>query len=322
MASWIEAEIDEAACLITKIEAVSRPRQSPNPGQIVLSLSRAAPFLIGMRSTFRALPIRQLSDVLGFSENRVFDWRLDHKLVQALVLNYYLPEAIPVTCGLRRFASGERGDAVACRAACEFDGGYVIKTVLGHSSGEKGNFDIPPSIFSEAAHFNGSRPIRISDETFILQERIAIEKEYRVHSIEADVVEDMTFHRFGTGNIPGERDSPNAFVQGLLDSLPSGIVNGSLLGWDVALTAAGEFKVVEVNFSGCHPVHLPGFHCSGFYQDVDWGASMIARLFRYLEEVRGLEIQVVADVPGQSAEKDFYGEVNRWRDLFRNRRYP
>ena len=49
---------------------------------------------------------------------------------------------------------------------------------------------------------------------------------------------------------------------------------------------------------------------------------MIARLFRYLEEIRGLEIQVVADVPGQSAEKDFYGEVNRWRDLFRNRRYP
>ncbi len=322
MARWIEAEIAEAARLIAKIEGLSLPRQSPNPGKIVLSLSHAAPFLIGMRSTFRALPIRQLSAVLGFSESRVFEWRLDHKLVQALVLNHYIPEAIPVTCGMRRFAANERGDAAASRAAFAFDGRYVIKAVLGHSSGEKGNFDIPPSIFGETAHFNGGGPIRISDETFILQERIAIEKEYRVHSIETDVVEDMTFHRFGTGNIPGERDAPNAFVQNLLNSLPSGIVNGSLLGWDVALTATGEFKVIEVNFSGCHPVHLPGFHCSGFYQDVDWGASMIARLFRYLEEVRGLEIQVAADVPGKSAEKDFYNEVNRWRDLFRNRRYP
>ncbi len=275
-----------------------------------------------MRSTFRALPIRQLSAVLGFSESRVFEWRLDHKLVQALVLNHYLPGAIPVTCGLRRFAGDERGDRVASRAAFEFDGRYVIKAVLGHSSGEKGNFDIPSSIFGDPACFNGGGSIRISDETFIIQKRIAIEKEYRVHSIETDVVEDMTFHRFGTGNIPGERDRPNAFVQGLLNSLPASIINGSLLGWDVALTATGEFKVVEVNFSGCHPVHLPGFHCSGFYQDVDWGASMIARLFRYLEEVRGLKIQLVADVPEESAEKDFYCEVNRWRELLRNRQYP
>jgi hypothetical protein len=322
LARWIEAEIAEAARLIAKIEGVSPPRQSPNPGEIVLRLSQAAPVLIGMRSTFRALPIRQLSAALGFSENRVFEWRLDHKLVQALVLNHYLPGAIPVTCGLRRFAGHERGEAIASRAALEFDGRYVIKAVLGHSSGEKGNFDISPSIFGEAAHFNGGGPIRTSDETFIIQQRIAIQKEYRVHSIETDVVEDMTFHRFGTGNIPGERDSPNAFVQGLLNGLPAGIVNGSLLGWDVALTEPGEFQVVEVNFSGCHPVHLPGFHCSGFYQDVDWGASMIARLLRYLEEVRGLEIQLVADVPEKSVEKDFYGEVNRWRDLFRNRRYP
>jgi hypothetical protein len=322
LATWIEEEIAEGALLVAKIEGVRLPRQSPNPGKIVLRLSEAAPFLAGMRSTFRALPIRQLSAALGFNENRVFEWRLDHKLVQALILHHFVPGPIPVTCGLRRFAGRERGDVVARRAAVEFDGRYVIKAVLGHSSGEKGNFDISPSIFGEAAHFNGCRSIRMSDEPFILQERIAIEKEYRVHSIETDVVEDMTFHRFGTGNIPGERDKPNAFVQDLLNRLPSGIVNGSLLGWDVGLTASGEFKIIEVNFSGCHPVHLPGFHCSGFYQDVDWGASMIARLLRYLEEVRGLEIQIMADAPGKSVEKDFYGEVNRWRDLFRSRQYP
>jgi len=276
----------------------------------------------GMRSTFRALPIRQLSAALGFDENRVFAWRLDHKLVQALILNHYVPGAVPVTCGFRRFAGNDRGEAVAARAAAAFDGKYVIKAVLGHSSGEQGRFDIPPAIFGETAHFNGGGPVPIGEEPFILQERIPIEKEYRVHSIENDVVEDMTFHRFGTGNIPGERDLPNAFVQNLLDRLPAGIVNGSLLGWDIAVTAAGEFRVIEVNFSGNHPVHLSGFHCSGFYQDVDWGASMIARLFRYLEEVRGLDIDVQPDIPGSCPERDFYTEVNRWRDLFRNRQYP
>ncbi len=321
MATWIETEIAEAACLIAKIERVRPPRQSPNPGKIVLRLSEAAPFLAGMRSTFRALPIRQLSAALGFDENRVFAWRLDHKLVQALILNHYVPGPVPVTCGFRRFAGHDRGEAVASRAAAAFGGQYVIKTVLGHSSGEQGRFDIPPAIFGETAHFNGGAT-HISEEPFMIQERIPIVKEYRVHSIETDVVDDMTFHRFGTGNIPGERDRPNAFVQDLLNRLPAGIVNGSLLGWDVALTAAGDFRIVEVNFSGYHPVHLSGFHCSGFYQDVDWGASMIARLFRYLEEARGLEIHVLPDVAPACPEKDFYTEVNRWRDLFRSRQYP
>ena len=67
-------------------------------------------------------------------------------------------------------------------------------------------------------------PRRIEDEAWIVQEKVRIEKEYRVHSIEDRVIDDLTLLRYGTGDIPGERDAPNTFVQRLLDRLPGDLV--------------------------------------------------------------------------------------------------
>src|SRR3984957_1520737 len=83
----------------------------------------------------------------------------------------------------------------------------------------------------------------------------------------------------------------------------------------------GQLIVIEVNFSGYHPVCGEGFQCSGYYQDVEWGASMIARLLRFVEDTDGVSIDLDIDLKNSSREGDFYAEVIRWREMLRNGEY-
>ncbi len=318
-ADWDEEELQEIRSIAREIEQCpAQRRRSVNSPVIRLSLSDSKLFSKGMRSTYRALIVRQLLHKFGFDEHRVFQWRLEHKLSQAMLLNHYAPGCVPVTRGLYRFVSKVNGD-LRCAIEEAFPAGYVIKEALGHSSGERGVMDRAAEALASSGDW--VVPRRLSDEQWLLQQRIPIEKEYRVHSIEGDVIPDLTFHRFGSGNIPGERDRPNGYVERLLSRLPDAVVGGSLLAWDIALTPAGELKVIEVNFSGYHPVCGEGFQCSGYYQDVPWGASMIARLLRFVEDTDGISIHLDIDVNASSREADFYAEVIRWHEMLRNGEY-
>jgi hypothetical protein len=319
---WDVEEAREIRSLATAIEnTLTGPRRRTGH-TIAIALSDAVRFSAGMQSTFRALIVRQLLHALGFDENRIFRWRLEHKLVHAALLNHYAPGSVPVTRGLGRFAYGV-GDADLCAALhAAFPDGYLIKEPLGHSSGERGVTNRAAEVLS-ALQSDATRdpPDRMCDEQWIIQQRIPIEREYRVQSIEERVIPDLTFHRFGSGNIPRERDAPNAFIEHLLRKLPDAVVDGSLLAWDVALTPKGEFVVIEVNFTGYHPVCGAGFQCSGYFQDVPWGASMIARLLRFVEATDAVAIDLRIDVDEPSRERDFYAEVARWREMFRNGEY-
>lgn len=321
-ARWDIDEVQEIRSIATQIESFRAERRRNIKQRVIkLALSDSKRFSDGMRSTFRALIIRQLLDKLGFDEHRVFRWRLEHKLVQAVLLNHYYPGSMPVTQGLRRFASKAGGD-LRCAIEKTFPTGYVIKEALGHSSGERGVMDCTDHVLASlASKSDYASPEQLWDEQWLLQQRIPIEKEYRVHSIEEHVIPDLTFHRFGSGNIPGERDAPNEFVEQLLRKLPDAVVGGSLLAWDIALTPTGDLVVIEVNFSGYHPVCGSGFQCSGYYQDVPWGASMIARLLRFVEDTDGISIDLDIDLKGSSRESDFYAEVIRWHAMLRNGEY-
>jgi hypothetical protein len=318
-ADWDTEELGEIRSITAEIEACPAQRSRKVKHKVVhLRLSDSMRFSSGMRSTFRALIIRQLLDKLGFDEHRVFRWRLEHKLTQALVLSHYAPGSAPPTRGLCRFAATVSGD-LRCAISEVFPAGYVVKEALGHSSGERGSMDC--AIEALASIGDCSLPNRLWNEQWLLQQRIPIEKEYRVHSLEGDVIPDLTFHRFGSGNIPGERDRPNQYVEWLLSKLPDAIVGGSLLAWDIALTPGGQLIVIEVNFSGYHPVCGEGFQCSGYYQDVEWGASMIARLLRFVEDTDGVSIVLDIDLKNASREASFYAEVIRWREMLRNGEY-
>jgi hypothetical protein len=95
--------------------------------------------------------------------------------------------------------------------------------------------------------------------------------------------------------------------------LPAAVVGNSLCGWDVALTDQGTFIVVEVNFSGFHPVYERGFHCSGFFQDRDWGPKTIAHLIRFIERMDGVTIVINSDIGMESEDSRFYSEIEDWK---------
>lgn len=320
MPQWRSEEWAQVAPLIENIACCNGAPRRVRPGTpVTLRLSEALPLLEGMASTPRALMIRQLFRELGFDEHRPFQWRLEHKLVQAFAIDRFCPGESPITHGLGRLC-GMVGPA-KLRAAIEdaFPDGYYIKTALGDSSGEqpmvdrtyiavlaieRGELTVPPC--SEAIL-----------ERWVVQERIPIITEYRVHSVEDRVIEDLTYQRYGRGDIAVERAGPNEYVQSILDRLPATIVGGSLLGWDVALTPQGRYIVIEVNFTGCHPVFRVGFQASGYYQDMEWGACCTSRLLRFLERSDGAEIAVVPDRPDMKRLHEFYTKVMKWGLLYR-----
>jgi hypothetical protein len=318
MVTWLQRDVEEAAAIAESIRAVDVPRRGPRQERITIRLSESGPFHKNLSSTYRAVPIRQLSHLMGLDEHRPFLWRLEHKLVQALVLDQLCPGHVAVTLGLGRYAAGIHKNDLRGKLHEEFTlWGFYLKPSMGDSSGERPVIDDSHVILKdiELGKIRLGNPVAITDEAWLLQRRLSIKNEYRVHSIEDRVIDNLTYNRYGRGDIPRERDAPNAYIQGVLDRLPAGFVGGSLLGWDVAWLG-DRFGIVEVNFCGFHPVFRRGYQCSGYYQDWEWGASMTARLLRFLERADGIRIDVEAD-DRQNPGWWFYNKLSKWMPLLR-----
>jgi hypothetical protein len=198
----------------------------------------------------------------------------------------------------------------------EFPAGYYIKKAMNDSSGDHCQSDATEMILRRTAAGDLTPRDRpgVLEEQWIVQERVSIHKEYRVHTMEDRVIEDLSFLRYGKGQIPDERDAPNAYIKSIVDRLPAALVADSLLGWDVAWTDDEYFIVIEVNFSGFHRVYRRGFQCSGYFQDRDWGANSSARLLRFLERNDSISIRVEPDVDEDTLARRYYCDVARWAD--------
>jgi hypothetical protein len=311
---WILEEIRQIDTLTVEIGSCRLPRRRrPLASRLDLRLSEGLCLREGLAGSTRALLVRQLLRALGFDEYRHLQWRIEHKLIQALVLRSFIPESIPVTCGLNDLALRRDSRGLRQFLASHFPSGYVTKAALGDSSGEipNGGGAELASIKLESA--GPPRPCSLSDEKYVVQERVPITTEYRVHSLEEDVIEDLTFRRYNDGSIPGERDAPNAFVNSLLRRLPDALVGGSLLAWDIALQPTGSFAIIEVNFSGFHRAFKPGFHCSGYFHDQHWGACDTARLLNHVARTDGVEVSAVPDAPDYPIENRFYMQTAAWQ---------
>ena len=320
--SWSPEELQQTAPIRQEIEACTVPRRRPIlTRNLELPLSGAIPLIKGLAGSSRALLIRQLFQVFDFDERRPALWRLEHKLVQALVLNQLLPGAMPVTSGLDFRLRGVPSSKIRDHLESEFPHGFVIKVTLGDSSGDRAGADLADSVLAsiEAGQSNLKRAAgehappgceSLAQERFIVQQRLDIAHEYRVHSLEDRVILNLTTRRYGDGTVVSERDAPSAFVQELIHQLPDGLIGGSLLGWDIAITRDGAFVVVEVNFSGFHLVHRPGFHCSGYFHDPGSGHGNTARLLSYIGAADGVKAIVLPDAEAYPDENRFYKSVS------------
>jgi hypothetical protein len=302
--AWDEEERVQIQSILREIDSSRLPRYRKAASKsISLRLSEAPAFREGLQEVQRAVLIRQLFNALRLDEHRPFNWRLEHKLVQSLVLEAYLSGVPPLTRGLSR---------VSARTPEEiFPQGHYVKRALSDSSGDKPSGAGTLACCAET-HL-GVPSTHITLEEWIVQEHIPIDVEFRVHTLQDRVIPDLTFRRYTRGDIPTERDAPNRYTQSLLDRLPAGLVSGTLCGWDIARLPNGTFRVIEVNFTGYHPVYRPGFQASGYFINLDWGAKSTAQLIRFVEKMDRIQIDVIADVDDDSKERIFYDEVIRWK---------
>jgi hypothetical protein len=316
-ASWDPEEASQAGPLFSAIDDFRTPRRrEPLNSPLDLRLSDAIHLLPGLAATTRGLLTRQLVLALGFDERRLGEWRLEHKLVQALTLHRYARGCIPVTRGLDRMARAA-GPLLRRSLRADFPDGFVVKTALGDSSGDECEYRTETAIsWIESGGRMIPAPGDLTAEEFIVQELVPIRCEYRVHTVEDAVIEDLTVRRHHGAVGTGERTRPNQFVRSILDALPPGFTAGSLLAWDVALVEDGSLSVIEVNIGGIHTVYNAGFHSSGFYHHQYYGCVYTARLLRFVERTYNCSIRVVADSPDYPYEHWFYQEVEDWKGRF------
>src|SRR5580698_8643222 len=205
---WIQEEIRQIDTLAAEIGNCPLPRRrSPLASRLDLRVSEGLCLREGLAGSTRALLVRQLLRALGFDEHRHLQWRMEHKLIQALVLRSFIPESIPVTCGLSTLAGRRDSRELGQFLASHFPDGYVIKAALGDSSGEIANGNGAELAWVGLESVQPRQPYSLIDEKWVVQERIPITTEYRVHSLEEDVIEDLTFRRYDDGSIPGERET-------------------------------------------------------------------------------------------------------------------
>jgi hypothetical protein len=341
--TWDDAELASVGPIVAALDTDTGPRETSlrsgagssvhagrsartrAPVRVIRLRASAADDLKAGCCGHKSLIVRHLYHALGFDEHRLFRHRLEHKLVQALVLRHYCPDAIPVTRGVRRELDGVEPAArqAHLERVCAAEGA-LIKRALGYGSGERKQIEatadcarVVDDVFGDCRGDGcggGSGSMLVHDELFVLQEKIAIEEEYRVHTVEGRVAPELTYRRYGWGISPEEREAPNAFVQRVVDRLPNGFVRGTIVAWDVARDGT-RFAIVEANLAGYHPVFEPGFQCSGFFQG-PWGPALVARLFQFVEQTYGVKVRVDVDVPADSIEHDVYWWPARWHDLF------
>jgi hypothetical protein len=302
----------EIAPLIRHIEAWRDDGEAPLAGSTVVIRASESSAYAAVADSGRAPFVRHLYAAIGADEHRLFRWRLEHKLVQALVIGHYAPEAVPPARGFASYAAEFRnGDLRRALRRIYRGSGFIIKRALGDCSGDEGRSNVTKEAMAALAA--GKVPLRRKvapcDEQWLVQEMLHIAREYRVHSFDRYVIPDLSFHRYrADANIAR---GTNEFVQSILDRLPEGIVCRSFFAWDIARDLDNRLSMIEVNLTGVHPVFRPGFQTSGHLQHEETGAWATATLIRHAEQCLGINIVVEADAPEAYMYADVEAELRR-----------
>jgi amino acid adenylation domain-containing protein len=317
---WHKAEKEQNAGWIAALASTSRERRSNHKcNSITLKLEDAEDLLPALCSprTGGALFVRHLFRALSFDEKRIFTYRFDHKLVQAHILHYYSPGISPITVGVSRYLEDTNPNERLRIVDDLYREGFFVKAALGEASGATGSVDQRSGAEKFIAQSrDGINAGSLSDEVFLFQKRIAISREFRVHSIEDSVIPSLTYGLYDQKRLDSrlERDV-NSFVQSALDRLPSGVTRDTLFGWDIARDKNGEFWVIETNSTGMHPVFKPGFQCSGYFQGIT-AVPCLVELLAFVRDRYDISVTVSHPMECHNDRASTYWLVSQY-DCFR-----
>jgi len=237
-----------------------------------------------------ALIVRDILYELGINEHHVFKWRPENKYIQYLILSHYSPGCMPETLSLTDILN--KNDWVP-NIRRLIKSGYFIKATLGFGSGRTQNFDRTTEF--EQILFNHKTDHSFQNEKWIIQKRLNINKEFRIHTFGRDILYGLTLRISGVVGLK-DFDQPQEFVKYILERLPSSFIEGTLIGWDIGLTKKGKYYVIEANFTGFHPEYHAGFQTTGYVDDPPFGPIVCAWLHAYFRNKYKVSINSVDNI--------------------------
>jgi len=265
-----------------------------------------------LRGKIGVLFVRSLLSELGVDEHYVFKWRIDNKLVQYLIFDHYAPGCMPETIALSEVVD-KQGHS---NSYTLIQNGFFLKETLGHSSGDHQLFDKTPILSQVLRSFKVNPPEK---ETYVFQKKLDLVKEIRIHTFQQDVIDELTFDRYGYYS-SFDYTPAEIFLNEILEKLPVALLHGALIGWDIGLTAEGQYYIIEANFTGFHPEHQPGFHTSGYFQDNNNGPVCCARLNNYFKKKYHMSVGVIEHK--LLDEHQFFKAVSFYLTLPKAKKHP
>lgn len=256
-----------------------------------------------------ALFIRAILNQLAINEHHIFSWRLENKYIQYLILNYYLPGFLPKTVSLSRVLDEKNGILNIERL---LESSFFLKATLGHGSFSTNSFDKTAELDNIILLHQRQYDY---NEKWILQKKLELKSEYRVHTFQRDVIYGLTFIIHGE-KLQNSYADVEKFVEGILMKLPDTIVQGALIGWDIGLTSDDKYYIIEANFTGFHPEYVRGFQTSGYFEDKDFGPIICAWLNSYFKCKYAISVLTVAHE--LLSEFQFYKEFMFYSSIFKN----
>lgn len=227
-------------------------------------------FLISeLSGNYGALFVRAIMNQLNINENHIFKWRLENKYQQYQIFNHYLPGRLPHTLSFSKLL--KKRDGIQ-KIKALFKKGYFLKSTLGDASRSTNTWD-------KTAEFVGisklTSVLANNYESYMLQKRLPIRSEFRVHTFSKEIIPALTYLVEGpmkTSNF----ESVENFIKEVLQNLPDSLLMGTLIAWDIALTDDNHYYIIEGNFTGFHPEYRRGFQTTGYVDDHRYGAIICA----------------------------------------------
>lgn len=285
--------------LISDIESASYQKIERKSQNTSFELCSDPDLLLNLSGNIGALIVRSLLKKLNIDEHRVLKWRLDNKNIQYQILNHYAPNCMAETIGLSQILNRKNGiDEI--RKLCKQ--GYFLKAALGDGSGRAQTFDRTDELDEI---INANEVVTGNLEKWILQKKLNIRKEFRIHTFGKDVIYGLTYRIQGENSL--DNHEAEQFLKEVLDKLPDAILEGTLIGWDIAITTDNDFYVIEGNITGFHPELNRGFQTSGYFGDPYFGSLMSAILNQYFKTTYNISIGSIEN--SLLISDDFYKEL-------------
>ncbi|WP_158797918.1 hypothetical protein [Pedobacter sp. L105] len=231
--------------------------------------------------------VRSILYEANINEHHVFRWRLENKYMQYLVLNYYIPGSMPKTISFTKLLNCANGIQ---KIRLLLGKGFFLKATLSERTGTTNTFDRTAE-FEQIIRLSLNKHFTNQNEKWILQKRLNLKTEFRIHTFNNDVIYGMTFKIIGL--ITQDNCNAERFVKNILDKMPCTIVQESLIAWDIGLTDDDQYYVIESNFTGFHPEFNYGFQTSGYFQSSPSGPIMCAWFNMYMKNKYGISVSYV-----------------------------